>query len=687
MLENLARLLKSVSEGLHKDEVITWPDPESRVSIGTAIMPISRSGLFRREGSMVQLSDQGKAWLIEQDPSHLIEIFHEHTRFIGEILNELKVGPTSQRNLLVIASDKYGFGWTTPGPIHTRIKWMAAAGLVSTYSHAVHLSESGRELLSKLQVYEPDVGISSPTDFRPAPAAIDALMKRLSKTPDTRHRAGGLHVPGLSGPVGIENIRAIVETCADPTDNRVLMNKAIELFGFGDPGASSVIGSLKIIGLIERASADEWIATPAGAAWVTTGYDIDLARIMHSNVWYFSEIIHELEVSGRLTFADLILRSSRYTFNGRYEPIKRGAMTSRMALLEATGLIVNVGNKNFKATALGRAFRRSIPGIDPVNPITASVQEVDSDAPTVTTPDEDASTLSAEISPRVADNVSMSATEGTVGKIAEDLLQAAKRSDKSVDLEIAAVKALTFLGLPATHIGGNGEPDGIVRTRPGRLGSVYTIETKSAANGLVPEEQAKPATLADHREQHDAVATVYIGPGFERRLLDVLDGDARVAVVSTTLIAEAVMRQADTPLTAEQLEPLIDPTLREADRRDQLKERWKAKEEWALAMRGLVEVLSREAESPLSDDEFSSSGVGWLDITSMRRSLRDVLNREIPREIVMEVLDFLASPQVSVAEMIDNRYRLRVASEAVARHFDYLGRRWQVGERLYRLRP
>lgn len=71
----------------------------------------------------------------------------------------------------------------------------------------------------------------------------------------------------------------------------------------------------------------------------------------------------------------------------------------------------------------------------------------------------------------------------------------------------------------------------------------------------------------------------------------------------------------------------------------------------------------------------------------MRRSLRDVLNREIPREIVMEVLDFLASPQVSVAEMIDNRYRLRVASEAVARHFDYLGRRWQVGERLYRLRP
>ncbi|MEU4633576.1 hypothetical protein AB0F90_04050 [Micromonospora chalcea] len=465
------------------------------------------------------------------------------------------------------------------------------------------------------------------------------------------------------------------------------MDKAIELFDFGDPGAHSVIHSLKIIGLIERASADEWVATPAGAAWVTTGYDIDLARIMHSNVWYFSEIIHELEVAGRLTFADLILRSGKYSFNGNYEPIKRGAMTSRMALLAATGLIVNVGNKNFKATALGRAFRRSIPGIDPVDPVSVPVQEVGPDAPPVKTADQHVHTLSDETSPQLADNVSPSIAEGREGKIAESLLQAAKRSDKSLDLEIAAINALNFLGLPATHIGGSGEPDGIVRTRPGLLGSVYTVETKSAANGLVPEEQAKPATLADHREQHDAAATVYIGPGFERRLLDVLDGDTRVAVVSTTLIAEAVMRQADTPLTPEQLEPLIDPSLHEADRRDQLKERWKAKEEWALAMRGLVEVLSREAESPLTDDEFSSSGVGWLDLTSMRRSLRDVLNREIPRETVMEVLDFLVSPQVSVAEKSDDRYRLCIASDAVARHFDYLGRRWQVGERLYRLRP
>ena len=84
---------------------------------------------------------------------------------------------------------------------------------------------------------------------------------------------------------------------------------------------------------------------------------------------------------------------------------------------------------------------------------------------------------------------------------------------------------------------------------------------------MVSEEQAKPATLADHRDQHGAESTVYIGLGFERRLLDVLDNDKRVAVVSVSVIPEAVRRQIDSPLTPDELSPLIDPNLRESDRR------------------------------------------------------------------------------------------------------------------------
>jgi hypothetical protein len=686
LLEDLARLLELVGDGLPKDDVITWPTPEAQVSVSKAIMPIARSGLFRREGQSVKVSEQGRAWLAHRDPYHLIEIFHDHVRFVGEILNELKDGPASQRRLLVLGRDKYGFGWTTPGPVHNRIKWMAAAGVVQTYSHAVHLTDGGRELLSRLAVYEPQTGISDPTDLRPAPAAIDALLKYVNENPGARHRAGGLHVPGLNGPVGIKNIRSVVEACARPTETRTLMDKAIEVFGFGDAGASAVISSLKIIGVIKRASADEWVATPEGAAWITTGYDIDLARIMHSNVWFFGEIVRELELSGRLTFSELIHRSSNYSLNGRYEPIKRGAMTSRMALLEATGLIVDVGNKYFKSTPLGKAFRRSVPEIDPIDTTSAAPPGEIVDDTAADDLAEPANTPAVDISTETVETINPLSAAGSADSIAHTLLKAAKRSDKSVELELAAVAAFRFLGYPATHVGGNGEPDGIVRTRPGKLGSVYTIETKSASNGVVPEEQAKPATLTEHREQHDADATVYIGPGFERRLLEVIDGNPRIAVVSTALISEAVIRQANTPLTAEELEPLIDPSLREADRRDQLMTRWKAKEEWALAMRGVIEVLSREAESPMSDDDSSSLGAGWLDITSVRRSLRDVLNRDVARETVTDVLGFLVSPQVSVAETLDDRYRLKIALEAIPRHFDYLGRRWQVGDNLYQLK-
>lgn len=338
-----------------------------------------------------------------------------------------------------------------------------------------------------------------------------------------------------------------------------------------------------------------------------------------------------------------------------------------MALLEALGLIVNLSNHFYKATPLGIAFHRSVPCIDPMD------QASDVSSPSVTS-----------VSVEVDHNQEPTCHEKSADQIADNLIRAARLSEKSVELEIAAIEALNFLGLPATHIGGGHGPDGIIFTRPGKLGAVLTVETKSAASGTVPEEQAKPATLADHREQHDAEATVYIGPGFERRLLNILDNDERVAVVSTSLLAEAVRRQINTPLTPEEFKPLLDPSLHETDRRDHLLAKWKEKEDWALSMRGIIEILFREADSPMSDEEFSSFGVGWLDITSIRRSLRDLLNREVPKELIGEVLIFLASPQIAIVEEIHERYRLRISFEAIPRHFEYLGRRWLIGDQLFR---
>lgn len=676
-LENLALLLELVGEGVHKEHVITWPDFAAETTVGAAIRPIANSGILSREGAEIHPSTHGRRWLVERNPEHLIAIFHAHVRFIGEILNELSQKSMSTPALLKTARERYSFGWSTASPVFSRTKWLQAAGLVNSFSHKVHLSDKGRDFLARLEIHEPEADVSSPTDLQPAHGAIETRIAQLGQDQKVRSRAGSLYIPGVKSNNGqIDTLRTIVETCASATRDEALFSKAASIFGTSSVTAETGIRSLRLMGLIEKVSSTETAATPTGLAWEASNYPIDLARVIHTNIWYFGEIVQELETSGRLTFAEILERCSKYSLAGFYEPLKRSGLTARIALLEALGLVVNVSNNYYRATKLGGAFYRSVPCIN-------SVETSPADTPQVAVPLDAA----AGQSPELANHVELGQEPPTADRIAENLLRAARLSEKSVELELAAIEALSFLGLPATHIGGNERPDGIVRTRPGRLGAVLTVEAKSAASGAVPEEQAKPATLAYHRDQYDAGSTVYVGPTFERRLLDVLDNDERVAVVSTTVIAESVRRQVKTPLTPEELAPLVDPSLHEADRRSHLLVKWKAKEDWALCMRGVVEIASREAESPMSDEDTTASGVGWLDLTSIRRSLRDLLDREMARDVIEGVLKFLASPQVAVLEEENDRFRLKVTLESVSRHFSYLGHRWLVGDRLFKRDP
>lgn len=303
MLENLARLLQLVGgDGIHKDHVINWPNPGDEITVGSAIGPIANSGLFLREGPNVHLSIHGKNWLDERDPGQLIAIFHAHVRFIGEILKELTRESMSSRALLKIACEKYGFGWTTSGPIFNRTKWLEAVGFVKSYSHKAHLSDRGKDFVVRLTVHEPEVGVSSPGDLRPAPQVIADLMSKVEKVQKIRSRAASFYIPAVKTKNGqIEAIRTIVETCSSPTRDEALKAKTATTFGTGVVSAEKAIGSLTLIGLLERVSSTEMAATSAGLAWVASGYPIDLARIAHANIWYFGEIIHELETSRRLT--------------------------------------------------------------------------------------------------------------------------------------------------------------------------------------------------------------------------------------------------------------------------------------------------------------------------------------------------------------------------------------------------
>jgi predicted nucleotide-binding protein len=360
LIEDLTRLTQIIASGVDGDELVSWPDPHTQIAVGNIVGPIYNCGLFYRQGQRIQLSANGKWWLKSRNKDFLIALLHANVRFVGEILSELQAGPLSHPALLVIAQEKYEFGWTTDGPIHNRTKWLEAAGFLNSYSHRVHLSDDGKRFLGRIDVHEPAIVSIEPSDLLPPPGPIADLLARLESEGLNRSRAASAYIPAVKNNAGqIDAMRSIVASCATPTSDHSLTADTARMFDASPATAEKFMRTLMLFGLLKRVSSTEVMGTPAGLAWTETAYPIDLARVVHANVWFFGEILVELDSAGDLRFSEILRRCVNYSA-GQYEPLKRAGLTARVALLEGLGLITYVSNHRYRTTELGRAFQGTI---------------------------------------------------------------------------------------------------------------------------------------------------------------------------------------------------------------------------------------------------------------------------------------------------------------------------------------
>ena len=255
--------------------------------------------------------------------------------------------------------------------------------------------------------------------------------------------------------------------------------------------------------------------------------------------------------------------------------------------------------------------------------------------------------------------------------LASELVAAAKNTAYPEKFEKLVVQALAYLGFPCRHIGGNDNPDGELRTAIGIHGQVMAVEAKTAASGQVSEHNGNILGLPEQRAKIGAVSTVYVGPGFDRRLLKAADKDSTVAVAHASLLAEAVRRQATTPLLLTQLTALIDPSLRSHERRPILVEKWAAQERVANLERAIIDVLIQEADQPIDNDE------GWLAIRSIRRELKAIVSPSAEPAEIQEILDYLASARIDVVEKRENVYRTTVSLVTIAQRMDAPAQQWR----------
>ncbi|MFF5701842.1 hypothetical protein ACFY7H_04995 [Streptomyces sp. NPDC012794] len=621
-----------------------------------------RAGLLSREESAFRPSTAALAWHRSGDPAVLVGALHHNVRFVGEALDALASGPRTHEQLLDLAREEFDLQWDTPAPVRDRTSWLAVTGMVELFDRHVHLTEAGRRLLAGITLGRPEPdGTGTVVQLAPPARAVARLVERLDETA-LRARGDGanLYIPGTSAHGGaLDSLQVLIEASMPSISDAEFVRFVQSTFPKVRTAATARTAkdALKALGLIERTSSESWAATPAAVAWVESGEPLDLARTVHAAIAFFGEVLGELDTADRTTTGRLAERSVHYLPN-REKPLSRSAVNTRLNLLEACGLVTRLSQTAYRTTALGRAFMASLPCL----PADDSPSWTPADDVEGASPDGGGPSGGTQRS------------AGRASDIAAELESAARDSANPKRLEKAAVVALGYLGMPGKHVGGNGTVDGIVRFGIGADSRILAVEAKTSSTGPVVNQPL--FGLAEHRAEIGAHVHLLIGPGFERRMLKEADDDPRIAVIDTGLLAEAVRRQEQTPLTLAQLEVLVDPALPAAARGDALRGQWEAQEIRGRLEYALVDILNVEAEDPLEEG-------GWLDLTSVRRELR-TRGYRVGADAVVEALEFLASDRIGVLQRSEQHYRCTASVHTAGQRIRALGHQWAAAAALHR---
>lgn len=115
--------------------------------------------------SEITLNQLAGHWYASEDDGLLIALLHSRIQFFGEMLEELHKAPLTIEELLE-AAGKYGLEWRTPSQIQQRRGWLESAHLIKPVDGGrLGITDTGRRLLSQLQIHQPSIELP-PTQTR-----------------------------------------------------------------------------------------------------------------------------------------------------------------------------------------------------------------------------------------------------------------------------------------------------------------------------------------------------------------------------------------------------------------------------------------------------------------------------------------------------------------------------------------
>ncbi|MYI56738.1 MAG: hypothetical protein F4062_06900 [Acidimicrobiia bacterium] len=233
-----------------RDELHSWLEKRFSLTSSSAYHRVAfllKVGLLDMDGGVCGVAEPTQRWLDNGDGTVLIAQIHSRTRFIGEMLHEVRVAQDAQNalhtwDLLAVANGLYGFGWINATQIDNRRGWLQSTKLIIVNSEKrFEITSTGRALLGRLELQLPPADASSesrPTTKTeaPGPPAAPADPDSDSSTPDAESDSTtGTTIETAETAAGralADELRVAAVDSSDHTRLESAVRAAFEFLGF-----------------------------------------------------------------------------------------------------------------------------------------------------------------------------------------------------------------------------------------------------------------------------------------------------------------------------------------------------------------------------------------------------------------------------------------------------------------------
>ncbi len=489
-------------------------------------------GLVESKSGMLVLTKQGQHFCETPNKRFIANLIHDRYRIFGEVLYLIRKEPNTIEKIDEILCREYILDWANLSNTRRRMDWLEVLGLIEALGNRKWgVSDEGKRALEDWQIVSPEVVENYDEDGQevqilPAPTEIGVLLRNLVDNPSL-HKKRNTYNIWIPSPNRIENLRTIVQYASEKVSKNELFSYIEKEFQLKKGSIESMMPFLRADGLIAEVGKSVYEATSAARAWCDSGNDLDLIRIIHSNRRFVGEMI--------LAAREDITRNEIYA-----EGLKYGVNNEKcrwiMGLLIEAGVLEETQYLHVKATRLGNMFVSELPMM-PSEYLESNSCEQDK---------ENENPVENRIDDYKTDLFN------ALSVSAKDPMAEGKASGAAFEENIASIFQL--MGFDATHIGGAGNTDVVVKWRD-MSGKTVTaiVDGKSKSSGTVTHTDVSDVAIETHKDKNSAEYVAIIGPGFSGDTIKNFARKKGFALVTERELIDIAVNSQELGLTLEEI--------------------------------------------------------------------------------------------------------------------------------------